>query len=178
MGELADDGTREKDHKHVFIIPNGRIDTMGVSKLMYEPDPNNPSKPLKCMDFRSSKEDEWLLYCSHNPEYLRTKFLVREYEYALCDFVSSDDDETEIKWNRAFHESDFMKNQRLFNLLKECSASQLAAHGFLQPQQAFQTKTYYQMMCEGINQDNRGFHQFEGEVPFDDIDDVPPSSAS
>ena len=82
LGELADDGTREKDHKHVYIIPNGKIDTMELSQMMLEVDPNN-KKPLKCMDFRSSKEDEWFLYNSHDPDYLKTKFLIREFTYSL-----------------------------------------------------------------------------------------------
>jgi hypothetical protein len=174
---MSDDGTREKDHKHVYIIPNGKIDTMQVGKLMIEPDVNNPSKPLKCMDFRSSKEDEWFLYNSHDPDYCRTKFLVREFVYALPDFVSSDDDETELKWNRAFHESDYMKNQRMLNMLKEHSASQLGAHGFIQPQQAFQAQVYYRMMCEGMLQDRHGFEDCVEETPFDDTS-ITPCSAS
>lgn len=148
-GELADDGTREKVHKHVLIIPNGKIDTMELSQMMLEPDPSNLKKPLRCMDFRSSKEDEWFLYNSHDPDYLRTKLLVREFAYSLKDFVSSDDDETRIKWDRAFHESDYMKNQRMLTMLESHSASQLVANGFVQPQQAFQMQCFYRMLKQG-----------------------------
>lgn len=149
LGELADDGTREKDHKHVLIIPNGKIDTMELSRMMLEPDPNNLKKPLRCMDFRNSKEDEWFLYCSHDTDYLRTKLLIREYSYSFKDFVSSDEDETRIKWDRAFHESEYMKNQRLLQMLNDHSASQLVANGFVQPQQAFQMQCFYKMLTRG-----------------------------
>lgn len=157
MGELADDGTREKNHKHVFIIPNGRIDTMALSQMMLEPDTSNLKKPLKCMDFRSSKESEWFLYNSHDPDYLRTKFLVREFTYSLNDFISSDDDETRIKWDRAFHESDYMKNQRMLKLLESQSASQLVANGFVQPQQALQVQCFYKMLERGRFENEEGY---------------------
>lgn len=155
QGELAEDGTREKNHKHVLIIPNGKIDTMALSQMMLEPDPSNLKKPLKCMDFRSSKEDEWFLYNSHDPDYLRTKFLVREFTYSFSDFVSSDEDETRIKWDRAFHESDYMKNQRVLSLLEHQSASQLVANGFVQPQQALQMQCFYNMLSRGKFENER-----------------------
>lgn len=148
-GEVQEDGTREKDHKHVLIVPNGKIDTMDIGEMSLEMDPNNVKKPFRCIDFRSSKIDEWFLYCSHDPDYLRTKFLVREFTYSMVDFVSSDEDETEVKWNRAFHESDYMKNQRLLTLMKDHSASQLTANGFVQPQNAFQMQVFYNMLERG-----------------------------
>lgn len=170
-GELGEDGEREKDHKHVFIIPNGRIDTMELSQMMLEPDPSNIKKPLKCMDFRSSKEDEWFLYNSHDPDYLRTKMLVREFSYRIEDFISSDEDETRIKWERAFHESDYMKNQRMLSMLENHSAAQLVANGFIAPQQSFQMQCFYKMLCRGRieNVEDRTGSHFLGvpvETPF------------
>lgn len=153
FGELDDSGNREKEHKHVFIIPNGKIDTMELSQMMLETDNNNLKKPLRCMDFHSSKEDDWILYSSHDPDYLRTKFLVREFNYQLKDFVSSDDDEMRIKWDRAFHESEYMKNQRLLNMMQTHSASQLVSAGFVQPQQAFQMQIFYKMLKQGRIED-------------------------
>lgn len=168
-GELDDNGEREKEHKHVLIIPNGRIDTMELSQTMLEPDPANMKKPLKCMDFRSSKEDEWFLYNSHDPDYLRTKMLEREFVYDRQDFISSDDDETDIKWRRAFHESDYMKNQRLLKMLSDKSASQLVANGFVQPQQAFQMQCYYRMFKQGKienYEEKTGAYYSPEETPF------------
>lgn len=168
-GELDDNGEREKEHKHVLIIPNGRIDTMELSQTMLELDPTNIKKPLKCMDFRSSKEDEWFLYASHDPDYLRSKMLVREYVYDRQDFISSDDDETDIKWRRAFHESDYMKNSRLLKLLTDKSASQLVANGFIQPQQAFQMQCYYRMLKQGKienYEEKTGAYYSPEETPF------------
>lgn len=171
LGETADDGSREKDHKHVYIIPNGRIDTMDISDMMLEVDKSDVTKkPLRCMDFRHSKEDEWFLYNSHDPDYLKTKYLVREYTYKLSDFVSSDDDETRIKWDRAYHESDYMRNQRMLNLLQNHSASQLVSSGFVQPKDAFAMQCYYKMLCRGRIEDNR---QWINDNDFEIIEDSP-----
>lgn len=178
MGELAEDGTREKEHKHVLIIPNGLIDTMAVAQIMLEPDPSNLKKPLKCMDFRNSKEEEWFLYNSHDPDYLRTKFLVREFMYSLDDFVSSDEDETRIKWDRAFHESDYMKNQRMLKLMENRTASQMVADGFVTPQQAFQVQCYYNMLSRGRFENGADkFDNVYGNMQLTDADGFEPADA-
>lgn len=169
FGELDDSGNREKDHKHVFIIPNGKIDTMELNQIMLETDTNNLKKPLRCMDFHPSKEDDWILYSSHDPDYLRTKFLIREFSYQLKDFVSSDDDEMRLKWDRAFHESEYMKNQRLLNMMQTYSASQLVSAGFVQPQQAFQMQVFYKMLKQGRiedwEQETNSYYE-PSETPF------------
>lgn len=153
LGELDDSGNREKDHKHVYIVPNGRVDTMELNQFFLEPDLSNIGKPLRCMDFRSAKEDDWILYASHDPDYLKTKFLVREFSYQLKDFVCSDSDEFKIKWDRAFHESEYMKNQRMLSLLENHTASQLASSGFVAPQQAFAMQCFYRMVKQGRIED-------------------------
>lgn len=169
-GELDEYGAREKDHKHLYIVPNGKIDTMDLREYMCELDINNPSKPLKCMDFRNSKEDEWFLYCSHDPDYLRSKFMVREYSYTLADFISSDEDETRIKFDRAFHESDYMKTQRILKLLESQSAYQLASAGFVAPQQALQMQVFDKMVRRGQIEDaqSEGFYTTRLPVPFEE----------
>lgn len=169
LGEVDEDGVIEKDHKHVLMIPNGRIDTMDIQDKMTEIDLFNPSKPLKCIDFRNSKVDEWFLYCSHDETYLKTKFLEKQYSYTLKDFVSSDVDETAIKWDRAFHESDYMKNQRMLKLLEKNTASQLVAQGFVQPQQAFQMQVFYKMLCQGQLQDVNKNTLLSPEIPFEEV---------
>ncbi len=169
-GEVDENGEFEKDHKHVLIIPNGKIDTMDFKDYMCELDISNPSKPLKCMDFRNSKEDEWFLYCSHDPDYLRMKYMVRKFSYSLNDFVSSDEDETRIKWDRAFHESEYMKSQRMLNLLEKYTAAQLAANGFVAPQQSFQMQVFEKMYRRGVYENKDGFEDaelYKDDIPFE-----------
>lgn len=68
---VGEDG--DKDHIHLRIVPNRRIDPMDLSELLKEPDPKNP-KPLGVMDWRPSKEEDWLLYAAHDPEYMKLKY--------------------------------------------------------------------------------------------------------
>lgn len=64
----------DKDHIHVFIIPNKRIDPMDLADEFKEFDHKHPTKPLCCRPFRPSKEEDWILYAVHDSQYLRTKY--------------------------------------------------------------------------------------------------------
>ena len=46
-GEMDPFGESEKDHIHLFLIPNKRINTSDLDDLFIEPVPN--SKPLRCI---------------------------------------------------------------------------------------------------------------------------------
>ena len=59
----------DKDHYHVYIVPNRRIDTALLRDMFNEQDPNN-DKPLGCLPFRNSKGDHWIMYVIHDPVYL------------------------------------------------------------------------------------------------------------
>ena len=60
----------KKDHYHVWIEPNKRIDTGALANEFIEADPNN-DKPLICLPFRTSKSDHWLMYVLHDADYLK-----------------------------------------------------------------------------------------------------------
>lgn len=60
----------QKDHWHVWLEPNKRLDTGVLMDEFKEVDPNN-DKPLGCMPFRTSKSGHWLMYALHDPDYLK-----------------------------------------------------------------------------------------------------------
>lgn len=60
----------DKDHIHVFFMPNKRMDVMDIQDLFVEPLPGE-KKPRRCLGFRPSKEEDWILYDLHDPEYLK-----------------------------------------------------------------------------------------------------------
>ena len=79
-----------KRHKHLFIIPNGQIDTDMVKKELEEIDLTNPlGKPLGCQLMRSSKFDDWYLYGIHDTAYLATKGQSRKHHYQESDMHPS-----------------------------------------------------------------------------------------
>lgn len=63
----------DKDHIHLWIKPNRRIDTMELSEELTEIVPGE-TKPLKCIGARNSNEEDWLLYAIHDEDYLESHF--------------------------------------------------------------------------------------------------------
>ena len=63
----------DKDHIHLRIEPNKRIDPMDLAEKFIEIDPKNV-KPLCCRPFRPSKEEDWILYALHDKDYLKLKY--------------------------------------------------------------------------------------------------------
>ena len=63
----------DKDHIHLRIEPNKKLDPMDLLELLQE-HKLGEKKPLGCRPFRPSKEEDWILYAVHDTEYLRTKY--------------------------------------------------------------------------------------------------------
>ena len=59
----------DKDHYHVYIEPNRRIDT-AVLRDEFNEITTKDDKPLGCMPFHASKFDHWIMYVIHDPKYL------------------------------------------------------------------------------------------------------------
>lgn len=82
-----------KEHFHLFVVPDGRVDTQQITNDMKEIDLSDPlKKPLGVMPWRSSKFGDWYMYSSHNTAYLTSKGQKRKYHYSQGDFLSSDSD--------------------------------------------------------------------------------------
>lgn len=70
---IGEDG--DKDHFHVRIVPNKRLDMMEIAGFFKEPDKYDPDgKCLGTLDFGFSKQDDWLLYAIHYPPYMKMKY--------------------------------------------------------------------------------------------------------
>lgn len=82
----------KKDHSHCYIVPARLLQTVDLERDSQEFDPLHPDKPLKMLDFRSSKVSDWILYGMHDPVYLASKGLIRQYHYSDSDFWSTDTD--------------------------------------------------------------------------------------
>lgn len=71
INHVGEDG--DKNHIHLRIDPNKQLDPMDLSIELREYIPGN-SKPLTCRPWRPSKEEDWILYAVHDPEYLLLKY--------------------------------------------------------------------------------------------------------
>lgn len=93
----------DKDHIHLRIEPNRRIDPMDLTQELIEPDPKN-DKPLRCRPWRPSKEEDWFLYAIHDSQYLKLKKCDSKdgkIPYKVTDLIVSDGYDTEVAVLRA-----------------------------------------------------------------------------
>lgn len=118
INHFAEEDER-KDHIHLWMKPNKLLDTMDVQSYLMEIDPNNPTKPLKCNDFRLSKVDDWILYSLHYEPYLAMKGESRKYHYSKDDIIYYDEDTFEDLYNHAFKGSDFAKDDQVRKVLRD-----------------------------------------------------------
>ena len=63
----------DKDHIHLRIEPNKRVDQMDLTEALREW-VQGSDKPLGVRPWRPSKEEDWVLYVVHNPDYLKLKY--------------------------------------------------------------------------------------------------------
>ena len=108
-----------KNHIHLFIKPNTLLDTLDLQKFFEELDLTQPSKPKKCIDFRVSSEDDWILYSQHFPPYLASKGESREFVYFKEDFRFHDDDTFEDSYYHAFKGSEWAKRNATLQMLND-----------------------------------------------------------
>lgn len=141
------DEDEKKPHHHVYIIPNGQLDTMDLQLQFREYDPNKPDKPLGCINFEYSKRDDWILYGEHYEPYLASKFQSRKHHYTKEHFISSDEDTFDYYYNHAFTASDWaVKNQILLHLTScDMSPTDLIEKGVVPLNQASQLNAYLYM---------------------------------
>lgn len=121
FGEM--DESHGKKHFHVYIVPNGQLDTVDLRMRFREQDPSGNPKPLGVIDFKSSKVDDWLLYSEHYPQYLASKFQSREYIYSKDDFRFSDENDFEDAYYHAHYASDFASKNKLLEMLDDSSVN-------------------------------------------------------
>ena len=63
----------DKDHIHLRIEPNKKLDVMDLQSQLVEFKLGS-DKPLACRPFRPSKEEDWFLYVVHDSQYLKLKY--------------------------------------------------------------------------------------------------------
>ena len=145
----------KKSHFHLFIIPNGRIDTDVLKEHFIEVDENNEI-PLKCLPFRYSKFSEWYLYSIHDKGYLYSKGQSRKYFYTLSDVVATDCDYL----LDMIHQIDFAKFNRLYDFInaveKGSQLEDLIRDGLIPPQQFLQFKSMYNYLTPHTDRGDRG----------------------
>lgn len=176
-----------KEHKHLYIVPNGRVDTDQVLLYLIENDPQNPTRPFVCLRPRSSKFADWYLYALHDTAYLASKGQARKYHYGIADIVSADNDYL----IEEIHQIDFAKINRLASLreavTRGVSFEELLYNGSIPIQQTYAYRQAYDLMshyklqrdknpthtplCDPITGEVISQLEYEQHHTTDDIDD-------
>lgn len=92
LHKAEDDEAGDKDHFHVYMLPNKRVDLEELRAKFSEFDPTNPKHPLGTLPFRPSDFSNWYLYALHNPAFLKGKGQSRKFSYLDSDIRCSNDD--------------------------------------------------------------------------------------
>lgn len=94
----------DKDHIHLRIEPNKRIDAMDLTEIFKEYE-KGKDKPLGVRPWRNSKEEDWYMYSVHDSEYLALKYGGGErgekLPYDWKEINTSPDYDLETAWVRA-----------------------------------------------------------------------------
>ena len=111
----------DKDHIHLLVFPNRRIDTAKFRVEFNEVDQSGGDKPLVCMPFRSSKIDHWLLYVLHDPLYLASHHSDNDgggkIQYKIEDIVTPFPDQLNRDYKTALSLRN-TDNQKILNQIK------------------------------------------------------------
>lgn len=149
----------KKSHKHLYIVPNGQINTDELLDLLIEADPSHPDKPLGCIQFRSSKFGDWYLYALHNVDYLGSKGQSRKYRYSIDDVVCSDSDYL----MEEVHQIDLSKLSKIKALNQavkdKVPFEQLLMTGQIPVQQVYAFRQAYEMISDYTYRNGRESHQ-------------------
>ena len=94
----------DKDHIHVRLEPNKKLDPMDLTEALKEYTIGN-DKPLGVRPWRPSKEEDWFLYAVHDPDYLKIKYSGgdkgEKLPYSYQDIKVSEGYDLEVAFTRA-----------------------------------------------------------------------------
>lgn len=150
----------KKAHKHLYIVPNGQIDTDSLRELFNELDITDPlQRGLKTLNFRPSKFADWYLYALHDSTYLDIKGQARKYHYTREDVKTSDEDEL----TEEIHLMDLSKLNRTLILRTAAESgvpfAELVARGQIPIQQTPAYKLAYDTVVSYTYRNNRPGHE-------------------
>lgn len=140
-----------KEHKHLLIIPDTRIDTVALDDHFLEPDPNN-DLPLKCMLWTKTKcIYDWFLYGVHDSVYCKLKYAEdKKIHYTVKDFVFSNLDIFNDFWFKSYHEYDFWKSTKYRKFIEMgWSCKDIVKRGYVDLNEMVNFH-YFAKMCDDI----------------------------
>lgn len=157
-----------KDHFHVVLKPNRRLDTEALRKEFKELQLGTPL-PLGVQPFKSSKMEDWILYGAHDIPYLLKRGETRKYHYSKEDFQTTEPDLFSDEWNEA-HRAEYGTVRLLEEFAQDCLQWEEICH-HVPVNQFFQYRELYRaLLYRHTFRNGRSGH--EPESPSDPESDV------
>ena len=157
----------KKAHKHLYIVPNGQINTDEILDYLLELDPKNPDKSLGCIPFHSSKFTDWYLYSVHDKDYLASKGQSRKYSYQKEEVIVSDSD----FFNEELHRMDLSKLSKVKALRNAVESGVPFEHmlmtGQIPVQQVYAYKQTYDMILNYLDRTQRNGRETHQKIDPD-----------
>ena len=150
----------KKAHKHLYIVPNGQINTDEVLlDILVEYDHTHPEKPLGCVGVKSSKFYDWYMYAIHDIDYLASKGQCRKFHYGFDKVACSDTDYL----NEEIHQMDMSKLSKVKALNEAVRDGvpfeELLMRGQIPVQQVYAYMRAYEMIQGFTFRNGRDTHQ-------------------
>lgn len=149
---LGEDG--DKNHIHLLLYPNKRIDT-GMLKDEFNEIDNTNDKPLGCLPFRTSKTDHWLMYVLHDEQYLKSHKSDNDGDgkilYEVTDIVTPYPEQLERDFRKAIQLRQTSNQEVINRLMQGQSVIQIISETSLPPSmigtiaQAFRNQYLYEL---------------------------------
>ena len=149
----------KKAHIHLWVKPNKLLDTMDLQDFFQEV-VEGQDKPLKVLDFRPSKTDDWILYNQHYRPYLKYKGEDREIYYSKTDFRFYDSDNFDHLYNHAFKGSEFARRYQILKQLQDDNFSgyDMVASGLIPLNMAGNVNAFEQLRRGSLVRNGRKTH--------------------
>lgn len=160
-----------KDHIHLYIIPNGKINTDELRNELEFLDMNNPTKPIRSLPFTNSKFQDWYLYALHDKAYLLSKAQGRKYHYKNEEIFVSDPD----YFNELIHQVDFSKFKTQSLVIQQAEQQVpfdvLVSSGQIPVQQIMQYQRLYEIVYNSALKRQRYTHDNVQDEEQDKVQD-------
>lgn len=123
----------KKSHIHLYVDPNGQLDCMEFGENFKE-FVVGETLPRRCIMWKRSELDDWLLYAVHDKYYLDYKGQSRSYHYGFEELYKCDELQFEQDLHHALYESKFamdIRNGKLFKQIINENPAELFYQGKL-----------------------------------------------
>lgn len=132
----------KKDHAHLVLKPNRRLDTSKLRNEFVEP-VTGEEKPRGVLPFTPSKMNDWILYGVHDRVYLLRKCQNRKNHYEQKDIETTEPDLLQEHW-RECHEGEDSRLTQVIELAGQgMTWPELLKTGLIPVNQLFQYREVF-----------------------------------